>query len=65
MSGIFSERSGIIDNGLEGKMLSAFVAATAIPTGSPIFGLFAAILASCSASLIHGFARITNKETKL
>ena len=63
MAGIFSERSGIIDIGLEGKMLlSAFVAATAtFLTGSPIFGLFAAILASCSASLIHGFACITNK----
>jgi len=63
MAGIFSERSGIIDIGLEGKMLlSAFVAATAtFLTGSPIFGLFAAILVSCSASLIHGFACITNK----
>ncbi len=63
MAGIFSERSGIIDIGLEGKMLlSAFVAATAtFLTGSPIFGLFAAILSSCSASLIHGFACITNK----
>ena len=63
MAGIFSERSGIIDIGLEGKMLlSAFVAATAtFLTGSPILGLFAAILASCTASAIHGFACITNK----
>ncbi len=63
MAGIFSERSGIIDIGLEGKMLlSAFVAASAtFLTGSPWIGLFSAVLASGFASVIHGFACITNK----
>ena len=63
MAGIFSERSGIIDIGLEGKMLlSAFVAAsTTFLTGSPWIGLFSAVVASGFASLIHGFACITNK----
>ena len=63
MAGIFSERSGIIDIGLEGKMLlSAFVAASAtFLTGSPWIGLLSAVAASGFASLIHGFACITNK----
>ena len=60
---IFSERSGIIDIGLEGKMLlSAFVAAlVTYYTGSPWIGLVGAIFASGCASLVHGFACITNK----
>ena len=63
MAGIFSERSGIIDIGLEGKMLlSAFVAAlVTYYTGSPWIGLIGAIFASGGASLVHGFACITNK----
>ena len=63
MAGIFSERSGIIDIGLEGKMLlSAFVAASAtFLTGSPWIGLLSAVLASGFTSLIHAFACITNK----
>ena len=58
MAGIFSERSGIIDISLEGKMLmAAFVAAAvAYGTGSPWIGAFAAIAVSIIASLIHGFA---------
>ncbi|WP_099594218.1 ABC transporter permease [Paramylibacter kogurei] len=63
MAGIFSERSGIVDISLEGKLLSgAFVAAavTAL-TGSPWIGLMAAICASVFMSLIHGFACITHR----
>lgn len=63
MAGIFSERSGIVDISLEGKLLSgAFVAAavTAI-TGSVWLGLFCAIFASVFMSLIHGFACITHR----
>src|SRR5207245_9661104 len=46
--GLFSERSGIIDVGLEGKMLMAafFAAATAAVTGSAWAGVLAAIAAA-------------------
>ncbi|MGB1614433.1 MAG: ABC transporter permease subunit, partial [Candidatus Puniceispirillaceae bacterium] len=48
MAGLFSERSGIIDISLEGKMLmSAFAAASmAALTGSPLLGLAGGILVS-------------------
>ena len=67
MAGIFSERSGIIDISLEGKMLmSAFVAATFVSLfGSPIIGLISAIIASVFLSLIHGFACISNKGNQV
>ncbi len=63
MAGIFSERSGIVDISLEGKLLSgAFVAATvAALTGSAWLGLGCAVLAGITMSLIHGFACITHK----
>lgn len=63
MAGIFSERSGIVDISLEGKLLSgAFVAATiAALTGSAWLGLGCAMLAGIFMSLIHGFACITHK----
>lgn len=63
MAGIFSERSGIVDISLEGKLLSgAFVAATiAAVTGSAWLGLGCAVLAGISMSLLHGFACITHK----
>jgi len=61
MGGLFSERSGLIDVGLEGKMLiAAFAAAcTAAVTGSAWLGLAAAILAAEVMALLHGFACIT------
>ena len=63
MAGIFSERSGIIDISLEGKMLlSAFAAASvAYTTGSAWLGLGAAMAVSVAASLLHGFATITHR----
>ncbi|GGA16849.1 ABC transporter permease [Neptunicoccus cionae] len=63
MAGIFSERSGIVDISLEGKLLSgAFVAAAvAAVTGSAWLGLGCAMLAGIFMSLIHGFACITHK----
>ena len=67
MAGLVSERSGVIDIGLEGKLLiGAFTAATvAILTGSPWLGLFAAIAASMAFSLIHGFACITHRGEQI
>lgn len=67
MAGIFSERAGIIDISLEGKMLmAAFLAGTiAAISGSPILGLGAAITVSVLLSLIHGFACITHKGNQV
>jgi simple sugar transport system permease protein len=63
MAGLFSERSGIVDIGLEGKMLVGAFAAAAMTavTGSVWFGLLAAVLVSIMMALLHGFACITHK----
>lgn len=67
MAGLFSERSGIIDISLEGKLLSAAfaAAATASVTGSPMFGLAAAVAVSVFMALIHGFACITHRGNQI
>ena len=61
MGGLFSERSGIIDVGLEGKMLAAAFAGGTVAalTGSAWLAVAAAILASTAMALLHGFACIT------
>lgn len=61
MAGLFSERAGIVDIGLEGKMLGgAFAAAcVAVVTGSAWLGLLAAIALSVGLSMMHGLASIT------
>ncbi len=61
MAGLFSERSGIIDISLEGKMLAAaFIsAATAAVTGSAWLALGAGICLSVLLALVHGLACIT------
>jgi len=62
LGGLFAERSGIVDIGLEGKMLvSAFAAAaTAAVTGSAWVGLAAGIASAVLVGLVHGFACITH-----
>ncbi len=67
MAGIFSERSGIIDISLEGKMLVSAFAAAAVAslTGSPFLALGVAIAVSVLFSIIHGFACITHKGNQV
>ncbi|MCT4556225.1 MAG: ABC transporter permease [Pelagimonas sp.] len=67
LAGLFSERAGIFDIGLEGKMLIAafFSAAIAFTTGSVWLGLLAGIGASLALSAIHGLASITFRGNQL
>lgn len=67
LAGLFSERAGIFDIGLEGKMLAAafFSAGIAAITGSVWVGLLAGIAASIVMSAIHGVASITFRGNQL
>ncbi len=60
MGGLFSERAGIVDIGLEGKMLvSAFAAASAaLVFNSPWIGLLFAIFAGVFVAIFHGIATV-------
>ena len=67
IAGLWSERSGIVDIGLEGKMLiAAFVAASASAVfGSAWIGLFCAVLASVAFALVHGYASINQRGNQV
>jgi simple sugar transport system permease protein len=61
LAGLYAERSGVADIGLEGKLLFGAFAGAAIAalTGSAAAGLAAAIGASLLLSLLHGWASIS------
>ena len=67
LAGLFSERAGIFDIGLEGKILAAafFSAAIAATSGSVWVGLAAGIGASLALSALHGVASITFRGNQL
>ncbi|MCY4180305.1 MAG: ABC transporter permease [Litoreibacter sp.] len=67
LAGLFSERAGIFDIGLEGKMLAAAFLSAAIAAvyGSVWLGLFAGLMASLSLSALHGVASITFRGNQL
>lgn len=67
LAGLYSERAGIFDIGLEGKMLMSafFSAAVAAVTGSVWLGLLAGIGASLVLSALHGVASITFRGNQL
>lgn len=63
LGGLFSERAGVVNIALEGKMLGAAfaAAAAAAASGSAWVGLGAAVLAASALALLHGFATITHR----
>jgi simple sugar transport system permease protein len=63
LAGMFSERSGVVNIALEGKLLAAAFAGAAVAhlTGSAWLGLLAGIAISVLLSLLHGFASITHR----
>jgi general nucleoside transport system permease protein len=67
LAGLWSERAGIVDIGLEGKMLiAAFAAAaTAAFHGSAWLALLVAIVVSTCFSLVHGYASITQRGNQV
>src|SRR5580693_9485683 len=66
-AGLWSERSGIVDIGLEGKILvGAFASAAAATfTGSVWLGLLAGVAAAVVFSLIHGYASIDQRANQI
>jgi ABC-type uncharacterized transport system permease subunit len=63
LAGLYSERAGIVDIGLEGKLLAGAFAAASMSavTGSAWLGLLAGIAAALLFSGIHGLASINLK----
>jgi simple sugar transport system permease protein len=60
-AGLYSERAGVIDIGLEGKMLGAAFAAAAAAsiTGSAWLGLAAGLGTGLVLAVMHGYAAVT------
>ncbi len=67
LAGLFSERSGIVDIGLEGKLLvAAFASASfAFVTQNAWLGALMGIFVSIIFSMLHGFASITLRGNQL
>jgi simple sugar transport system permease protein len=67
LAGLYSERSGVVDIGLEGKMLIGAFAAGAVASlvPNPWLGLLAAVMASVLFALVHGFASISQRGNQI
>lgn len=67
LAGLYSERAGIFDIGLEGKMLAAAFGAAAVAavTGSVWLGLIAGLAVSLTTAALQGLAAITLKGNQL
>jgi simple sugar transport system permease protein len=66
-AGLFSERSGVVDIGLEGKMLAGAFAAASVcaVTGNVWLGILGAVAAGAIMGLIHGFVCITHRGNQV
>jgi simple sugar transport system permease protein len=67
LAGLYSERAGVFDIGLEGKMLMAAMSSAAVAalTGSVWVGLVAGIAGSLLFAVVHGLASITFRGNQL
>lgn len=67
LAGLFAERAGVVDIGLEGKMLAAAFAAGTVAalSGSAWVGLIAAIAVAVVFSMIHAFACVTHRGNQV
>jgi general nucleoside transport system permease protein len=67
LAGLFSERAGVVDIGLEGKMLAAAFAggAVAFILADPWLGLLAAMLTALGLSMVHAFACVTHNGNQM
>ncbi|MES2541277.1 MAG: ABC transporter permease [Pseudomonadota bacterium] len=67
LAGLYSERAGVFDIGLEGKMLVAAMCAGAVAfyTGNAWVGALAGIAGSLIFALIHGITSITFRGNQL
>jgi general nucleoside transport system permease protein len=67
LAGLYSERSGVFDIGLEGKMLTAAMCAGAVAfyTGNAWIGAIAGIAGSMLFAAIHGVTSITFRGNQL
>jgi simple sugar transport system permease protein len=67
LAGMFSERAGVVDLGLEGKMLGAAFAAAAVSavTGSAWAGLAAGVGTSMVLALLMAFACVTHRGNQV
>jgi general nucleoside transport system permease protein len=67
LAGMFSERSGLVDLGLEGKMLAAAFASAAVSavTGSVWLGLGAGVATATALALLIAFACVTHRGNQV